>query len=149
MLVIFFVLTWNLFIKSGIKVFHTKRWSLTSCVRKVLVMLRILSGKNVAWWWVLLLFRDALGRFAPSAPGYRDCLFLLVAHSARYWSSHHTWQTRFFYVPSVKHWFTGAFFLEKTSTCPLLVISVEVREWNSQSLGRQSSVLPLSQMGVK
>jgi len=50
-----------------------------------------------------------------------------VAHSARYWSAHHTWQTRFFNVPSVKHWYTGAFFLGRTSTYLLLVILVGVR----------------------
>ena len=33
---------------------------------------------------VLLLFSDALGRFAHSASGHTGCKFLLVAHSARY-----------------------------------------------------------------
>jgi len=53
-----------------------------------------------------------------------------VAHSARYWSAHHTWQTRFFNEPSVKHWYTGAFFLGRTSTYLHLVILVGVRgDW--------------------
>jgi len=65
---------------------------------------------------VLLLFSDALGRFAHSASRHTACYFLLVAHSARYWSAHHTWQTRFRNVLSVKHWHTEAFFLGRTST---------------------------------
>jgi len=70
-----------------------------------------------------------------------------VAHSARYWSDHHTCQTRFSNVLSVKHSYTGAFFMGRTSTYLLLVIclSWSERGFNSQSPGRQSSVLPLSQ----
>jgi len=72
-----------------------------------------------------------------------------VAHSARYWSAHHTWQTRFFNVPSVKHWYTREQFSWKE---PVHISFFSNFSWskgggsNSQSLGRQSSVLPLSQI---
>ena len=65
--------------------------------------------------------------FAHSVSGHTDSYFLLVAHSARYWSAHHTWQTRFFNVASVKHWYMGAFFLGRTRTYLLLVILVGVK----------------------
>ena len=65
--------------------------------------------------------------FAHSASGHTVSWFLLVAHSARYWSAHHTWQTRFFNMPSVKHWYMGALFLGRTSTYLLLVTLVGVR----------------------
>ena len=39
------------------------------------------------------LFNDALGHLTYSALGHTHCQFLLVAHSARYSSAHHTWQT--------------------------------------------------------
>ena len=56
----------------------------------------------------LLLFSDALGlKISHSRSGHTHYKFLLLAHNARYWSAHHTWQTRFFKVPSVQHWYTG------------------------------------------
>ena len=56
--------------------------------------------------------------------------FLSIAHSARYLSDHYAWQTRFFNVPSVKHWYTGAFFLGRTSTYLLLAI---MSPWNGKT----------------
>jgi len=66
---------------------------------------------------VLRLFNDALGH-SHSASGHTDCKFLLVAHSAIYWSAHHIWQTRFFNVPSEKHWYTWSFSYEEQYISP-------------------------------
>ena len=73
--------------------------------------------------WVFLLFSDTLRRFAHSPSTWK----LLVSTSGqlcKILSTHHTWQTRFIYVPSVKIWYKGAFFLGRTSTYFLLVIFV-------------------------
>jgi len=85
------------------------------------------TGQPTAWGGGYCFCLATHSGFADSAPGHSDSKFLLVAHSARYWSAHHTWQTRFFKMPSVKHWHTGAFFLGRTSTYLLKVILVGVR----------------------
>ena len=95
----------------------------------------------------MLFFSDALELW-PFGLGANKLLVSLAAHSARYWSAHHTWHTRFFNVLRVKHWYTGAFFLGRTSTYISFFNNFSWSEGgsNSQSLGRQSSVLPLSQI---
>jgi len=87
---------------------------------------------------IVRLFNDTLGH-SYSASGHTDCMFLLVAHIARYWSANHTWHTRFLDVPRDIFPGKNQFILSFNNL-------VDVRGRILQSLVRWSSVLPLSQI---
>jgi len=65
--------------------------------------------------WGYVYSNEALGH-SHIASGHTDCKFLLVTHSAQYWSTHHTRQTRFFTCPMYNTNTQEFFFLKRTST---------------------------------